>query len=74
MKNILKKILNNKKTKTKISKKTKPVKKEIKPKKVSKLAKVNGMTINPDKFPRFNPEQSKSFVALKCLELLVSRY
>ena len=40
MKNILKKILNNKKTKTKISKKTKPVKKEIKPKKVSKLAKV----------------------------------
>ena len=40
MKNILKKILNNKKTKTKISKKTKPVKKETKPKKISKVAKV----------------------------------
>jgi len=40
MKNILKKILNNKKTKTKVQKKTKPVKKEVKQKKVSKVAKV----------------------------------
>ena len=40
MKNILKKILNNKKTKTKVPKKTKTEKKVIKPKKVSKVAKV----------------------------------
>ncbi len=40
MKNILKKILNNKKTKTKVPKKTKPVKKEVKQKKISKVAKV----------------------------------
>ena len=41
MKNILKKILNNKKTKTKVPKKTKTVKKVIKPKKVFKGTKVN---------------------------------
>ena len=40
MKNILKKILNNKKTKTKVPKKTKSVKKKVKQKKVSKVAKV----------------------------------
>tara|TARA_A100001011_G_scaffold27093_1_gene26562 strand:+ start:170 stop:997 length:828 start_codon:yes stop_codon:yes gene_type:complete len=40
MKNILKKILNNKKTKKVAKKKTKTVKKVVKPKKVSKLAKV----------------------------------
>ena len=40
MKNILKKILNNKKTKKKVAKKTKTIKKETKPKKISKVAKV----------------------------------
>tara|TARA_B100001027_G_scaffold100355_1_gene68929 strand:- start:39 stop:866 length:828 start_codon:yes stop_codon:yes gene_type:complete len=40
MKNILKKILNNKKTKKVVKKKVKVIKKVIKPKKVSKLAKV----------------------------------
>lgn len=40
MKNILKKILNNKKTKKKVSKKTKTIKKVTKPKKISKVAKV----------------------------------
>ena len=40
MKNILKKILNNKKTKKKVAKKTKIIKKVAKPKKISKLAKV----------------------------------
>ena len=40
MKNILKKILNNKKTKKVVKKKTKAVKKVIKPKKVSKVKKV----------------------------------
>ncbi len=40
MKNILKKILNNKKTKKKVAKKTKTIKKVTKPKKISKVAKV----------------------------------
>ncbi len=40
MKNILKKILNKKKTKKKVAKKTKTIKKETKPKKISKVAKV----------------------------------
>ncbi len=40
MKNILKKILNNKKTKKKIKKKTKTFKKVVKPKKVSKITRV----------------------------------
>ena len=40
MKNILKKILNNKKTKKVVKKKTKAVKKVIKPKKISKVKKV----------------------------------
>ena len=40
MKNILKKILNNKKTKKVVKKKTKAVKKDIKPKKISKVKKV----------------------------------
>ena len=40
MKNILKKILNNKKTKKVVKKKVKVIKKVIKPKKVSKVAKV----------------------------------
>tara|TARA_A100001011_G_scaffold272746_1_gene282013 strand:+ start:191 stop:1018 length:828 start_codon:yes stop_codon:yes gene_type:complete len=40
MKNILKKILNNKKIKKKVSKKTKTIKKVTKPKKISKVAKV----------------------------------
>ena len=39
MKNILKKILNNKKTKKVVKKKTKAVKKVIKPKKISKVKK-----------------------------------
>ena len=40
MKNILKKILNNKKTKKVVKKKTKAIKKVIKPKKISKVKKV----------------------------------
>ena len=40
MKNILKKILNNKKIKKKVAKKTKTIKKVAKPKKISKVAKV----------------------------------
>ena len=44
MKNILKKILNNKKTKKVVKKKVKTTKKVIKPKKVSKIAKVKKVT------------------------------
>ena len=44
MKNILKKILNNKKTKKVVKKKTKTVKKVIKPKKVSKVVKIKKST------------------------------
>ena len=44
MKNILKKILNKKKTKKAIKKKLKPVKKVVKQKKISKIAKVKKVT------------------------------
>ncbi len=44
MKNILKKILNNKKTKKVVKKKVKPVKKVVKQKKVSKITKVKKVT------------------------------
>ena len=49
MKNILKKILNNKKTKKIVKKKTKTTKKIIKPKKVSKVLKVKKVTKNLNK-------------------------
>ena len=49
MKNILKKILNNKKTKKKVAKKTKTIKKVTKPKKISKVAKVKREVKNVSK-------------------------
>jgi small subunit ribosomal protein S17 len=49
MKNILKKILNNKKSKKIIKKKAKTVKKVIKTKKVSKVVKIKKPSKNGDK-------------------------
>ncbi len=67
MKNILKKILNKKKTKKVVKKKVKSVKKNIKTKKVAKLAKVKKVTkvLNKKKIVKETKKKDKDKVELK---------
>ncbi len=65
MKNILKKILNNKKTKKVVKKKSKTVKKVVKPKKVSKVLKVKKVAKEVDKKKVIKIPKKKNKIEVK---------
>ena len=65
MKNILKKILSNKKTKKVVKKKSKTVKKVIKPKKVSKVVKIKKVNKELNKKKIIKDSKKKDKVEIK---------
>ena len=65
MKSILKKILNNKKTKKVVKKKIKKIKKVVKPKKISKIAKVKKISKELKKKKIIKPPNKKDKVTVK---------
>ena len=73
MKNILKKILNNKKTKKVVKKKSKTVKKVVKPKKVSKVLKVKKVAKEVDKKKVIKIPKKKNKIEVKADPLRIPK-